>query len=342
MRVLSSLVLKSLLVGQPASADPWQLQWSAPAGCPSAPQVEAIVAGWRAQAPATTTETRVRARARITARPDGVFALQLDLIEGRVVTRHEVEATECSALADATALQLAMALGFVGEVGDVPPEPPAAEVPTPPPPSDTTPPPIDTTPPAVTAPATDREPVITRGDRPAARRSIPLRGALRLQGGAGTGRVPRVDGRLGLGGALLFRRARIDAVVMHTFLQVQPHPERDGLSLRVWQWTGQLRGCWVPQVGPVELPVCGGLEAGASRATSRGVPIRRDATSPFVAGVVAGALAWPFARRFALWVEVSGWLAATQPAFTVQDLPPWFTTRRAGVDGAVGLELRLP
>jgi hypothetical protein len=296
-----------------------------------------IVAGWRA-ASSGSNAPHVRARATVTTAPDGGFALRLDITADDVVTSHAVEARECSALADATALQIAMALGLVGDAGEDAPEPivpTPTEIPPPPPAAATSAP--------VTAPTDDRAaPAIAPIDPAPRRRSIPLRGAVRVQGGAGTGRVPRVDARLAIGAALRFRRARIEAIAAHTFVQQQPHPDRDGLSLRVWQWSGQLRGCWVPRVGPLELPVCGGLEAGAARATSRGVPIRRTATIPFVAGVFGAALAWPFARRFALWVEGMGWVSATRPAFTVDGLPPWFTARRGGFDGAVGLEVRFP
>jgi hypothetical protein len=102
------------------------------------------------------------------------------------------------------------------------------------------------------------------------------------------------------------------------------------------------RGCWTPHLGPIELPVCGGLEAGASQGHASGVSRRRTATNPFVAAVATVGLAWPFARRFALWVAVDGWVGITQPAFTIETLAPWFVTRRGGVDGVVGLEVRLP
>ena len=93
-------------------------------------------------------------------------------------------------------------------------------------------------------------------------------------------------------------------------------------------------------LGPLELPVCGGLEAGATQGRAVGVSVRRTASSPFVAAVATVGLAWPFARRFALWVAVDGWVGLTQPAFTVETLDAWFVTRRGGVDGVLGLEVR--
>ena len=128
---------------------------------------------------------------------------------------------------------------------------------------------------------------------------------------------------------------------MHTFEQRAEHPDLD-VAVRVWQWTAIARGCWTPRVGPLELPVCGGLEAGASQGRAVGVPERDTVASPFVAAVAGVGLAWPFARRFALWVEVDGWVGLTQPAFTIEGLEPLFTTRRGGVDGVVGLEVRFP
>lgn len=356
MHVAPSLVLGWMLRAMAPDGPldtTWTLDWIAPPGCPSAAEVEQIVVRWRESAPTSLPPLHVGARGRVVAVPTGGFALALDLTTEGTLTHHDEHADDCVVLAEATALQVAMALGFLPDgkpstqVSRVPiPAPPAAlDLPGPPPPIDPPPigpPPIDPPPMTPTARPVDPRPTSAPASTPRRRRPLGLRGAVRLQGSAGTGRVPRIDAGLGLAGALLWPRARLDVVVAHTFLQPRPHPDRAGLSLRVWQWTSRVRGCWVPRVGVLELPLCGGLEVGASRATSRGVARTRVATGPFVASALAGALVWPFTRRLALWVELDGWVAWTQPAFTVQDLAPWFTTRRVGVDGVVGLELRWP
>ncbi|MBL8943730.1 MAG: hypothetical protein JNK45_11300 [Myxococcales bacterium] len=347
MHVPPSLLLGWMLQAA-APDDPldatWTLDWTAPPGCPSAAEVEQIVVRWRRSAPTSLPPLHVGARGRVVAVPTGGFALALDLTTEGTLTHHDEHAEDCDVLAEATALQVAMALGFLP---DGPASTDASTVPVPAPPATIDlPAPLPSVDPSATARPTagpaDPSPRAAPASAPRRRRPLGLRGAVRLQGSAGTGRVPRIDAGLGLAGALLWPRARLDVVVAHTFLQRQPHPDRAGLSLRVWQWTGRVRGCWVPRVGVLELPLCGGLEVGASRATSRGVLRTRVAESPFVASVLAGALVWPFTRRLALWVELDGWVAWTQPAFTVQDLAPWFTTRRVGVDGVVGLELRWP
>lgn len=338
----AAMVFSAPSVPSVASPPAWTIEWSAPPGCPTGEEVEELVMRWRRQAPPSIVPTPAHAVGRVEARGRG-FVLSLVIDAEGTVTQHTEASEQCQVLAEATAVQIAMALGFLEDQSETTDPDATADttIAVPPPPTVVVPP---STPTPVATPREPASPSMPPVDATAARarRFAAPRGALRVQAGAGTGRVPRVDARLGLGGALVWPRARLDGVVAHTFMQSQPHPDREGLSLRVWQWTGLLRGCWVPTVGPIELPLCAGLEAGASRATSRGVSRTRVATGPFVAGVITGALAWPFTRRFALWIELDGWVAATQPAFTVQDLAPWFTTRRGGVDGAVGFELRLP
>jgi hypothetical protein len=322
-------VVQALLAAEPQRIDAtsWTLEWSAPSQCPGAAEVDGVVAGWRAQAPADVVTTDVRARAVVHARPPDGFALELEIDAEGVVTRHAVTAVDCRALADATALQIAMALGLDPGAPTLVPTPPATAE------TDAAPAPVN--------PSTASTPRTTTSSTPVRDRSPGPRGALRVQGSVGTGRVPRIDGRLGLAGALAWPRARIELGVMHTFEQRAEHPDLD-VAVRVWQWTAIARGCWTPRVGPLELPVCGGLEAGASQGRAVGVPERETVASAFVAAVAGVGLAWPFARRFALWVEVDGWVGSTQPAFTIEGHDPLFTTRRGGVDGVVGLEVRFP
>ncbi len=319
-------VVQALVVVGPTEAPPWSLEWTAPSACPSGAEVDGVIAGWRAQAPADAVTSGVRARAVVREQAPEGFALELEIDADGIVTRHAVTAADCRALADATALQIAMALGLdPGATTTTIPPPVASE-------SATTPPVTTST----TSTPSSLPPLPRRRDR-----VRELRGALRLQGGVGTGRVPTIDGRLGLAGALAWPRARLELGVMHTFEQREEHPDLD-VAVRVWQWTAIVRGCWTPRVGPLELPLCGGLEAGASQGRAAGVPQRETVASPFVAAVAGFGLAWPFARRFALWVEVDGWVGLTQPAFTIEGLEPWFTTRRGGVDGVLGLEVRFP
>lgn len=324
-------VVQALVVIGPPDVAPWTLEWTAPSSCPSAAEVDGVIAGWRAQAPADAILGTARARASVREEADG-FALELEIDADGVVTRHAVTAVDCRALADATALQIAMALGL--DPG-APTE--SATVPAPAATEEAAAAPVVTTP-------IESRTTTSRTPSTPSRRTRPLgfRGALRVQGGVGTGRVPTIDGRFGIAGALAWPRARIELGVMHTFEQREEHDELD-VAVRVWQWTAIVRGCWTPRVGPLELPLCGGLEAGASQGHASGVPERETATSPFVAAVAGFGLAWPFARRFALWVEVDGWVGLTQPsAFTIEGLEPLFTTRRGGVDGVIGLEVRFP
>lgn len=107
-------------------------------------------------------------------------------------------------------------------------------------------------------------------------------------------------------------------------------------------WMVEGRGCWVPKPGPVELPLCVGVEMGSVR--GRGLPPTPDPTSTrfwWVAPVLSQGLTWAPVERFAIGPEVALVVPLTRGRF-VAGTTEIDRLAAIGVRGLLILELRLP
>src|SRR5690606_15890524 len=187
------------------SAEPEVIGWSAPAGCPSG---EELRRGMERRLGRTLAAGEAQAEGRVELREAGGYRLTLRTTVEGVTEERALEADDCRALADATALIVALAIDpvAVAEViepwGGDPLEPPPAPVgvesgplvPAPAEgPAEPEPEPAETPPEAI-------EP---------ASRSRPG-GLFRVGGGVGLGAIPGVTGALALAGGLRWRRARLE------------------------------------------------------------------------------------------------------------------------------------
>jgi len=345
MRRIPPIVALFLVTTAPseALASP-ELRWSAPPGCPRSEEVQSRVE----QLLGGPLEGRgIRADATVEGDGDG-WSLDLELHHAGVDERRSLSATKCTALADALALLLAvltdpvatsltLAVGELvgvdpsapagGGVRVVPPEPAPKVLPEPAsgatPPLEATPPeptPLQETSPEVRSIAPEDlelDAVATGSVEPLERRN-PLVWSLRIAGGAEIGALPGPSG--GVSAAFTLRRRRFQAELsgLYVFPRSRPIDEVEGAT--IWSQLGVagLRGCALPPVGQLALPLCVGLEAGALVGEGRGLDGAERPRSPWLAVVVGPSLRWPFAPRAALWAGAELALPLLAPRFVIE------------------------
>lgn len=356
--------------GPPVSEPLLTSSWEAPPGCPALADVRAAI-DRRLGRPLAVDEVAWAGHVAL-ARAAPRYRLTLRLAAGgRHETRH-LTADRCAALADATALLVTLAVrqasegesaaGVPGATADEPgetlaPVEPAvgtAGVPAPPDRADeASRAPEDGLVPGVAVDAPEPAPSL---DAPApdgvASRSagatgragpLPARrlgGLLRVQGGAEVGALPGVTGVVGLAGALLWRRARLE---LHgNYLAPRTAARTEG-SLRAFVAAAGVQGCGRPGRGRLEVPLCGGLELGAMRGEPVGVPAPQGRTGLWLAGVATVGLAVRLHPRWSLWTAVQAVVRVAWPRFELRDPgPPVRLFEPAPVSGRLvaGVEFR--
>lgn len=285
------------------------VQWEAPPGCPDGATVLAEVSR-RLGRPLAPDEARAQGRV---VRDGRGYALRLELAAGERSETRELRDPSCVALADAAALLIVAAVAPQEPVVP-PPVPPPTEVAVAEPPASE---PVAELPASepVEAPAPVAEVALPEVAPQPVRKDISRGpgGFVRLHGGGEYGAVPGVTGMVGLAGGLLWRRVRLElqgaAVVPRTS---SGHPLAD---VRVGLFVAAVHVCGRLGRGAVEVPLCGGVEAGAARGEVPGLPGWRVAVVPWVAGVLGPALAWHAGRRWSVWAAAQLVLAPVRPVF---------------------------
>lgn len=315
------------------------VEWTADVpGCPSEAVLKREIARWVGAG--RMPQTSVDARGQVEREAGGDLRLRVRIETSDGVLEQDATARRCVDLADAFALQVAMAIdpARIGELsstqtlldGEAETE---TEIETE----------IQAQPTSDLDPEVENEPSAPRtleASPPRAARR--LRGSVWLEGGAGGRHVPRVDGRLGAGGSLLLPSARLDLGYVHTFEQRQRHPSLVGVGVDVRHLGAVVRGCWRPVLATFELPVCGGVEIGAHSAEGFGIErIRRGRGLSLSATARAGAQ-WVPIRWLAIGVAIEGYVALLRSGVSLADLAPLFEPSIIGGWGLVRVEARFP
>jgi hypothetical protein len=332
------------------------LSWSTAgaAACPEREQViEAIAdSGLRKRlgdwVPQQHAQARLTVEVEMTVDGDRWHA-DMILIDADGRVRRQFEASSCQALADATALIVAVTLDPMAVSASLSAARTAASSPTPTPEPDPVPPP-EPEPTIEPEPAPDPTPepdddsgtlgVSSSGAGDGELASWPdrLHVGLSIHGGGGYGPTAGPHGSVGGRVGLIGDRWRIDAAGRWS----TPRRERlAGATGSFDAWAIEARGCWVPVAGPVELPLCPGFELGSVR--GRGLaPTPNATTSSFLwlAPSLSQGLAWAPVPRFAIGVELGLVVPLTRGRFAVGDAP---IEQLAvfGVRGLASLELRI-
>lgn len=292
-----------------------ELEWRAPELCPTAVEVQRRLDG--ALVEQGLEHASLVVRVVIEPNPEGL-ALALSIDDGGGATEHEVVSQACETIVDAIEVQTLMAAMGAPEPAPEPEDPPAPEEPKPTPPAESP------------EPAEPRPP------------PEPLRGAGWAELTVGGFRVPTIDLRWSVGAGIMRRAWTAELGVSHTPARRAAHPSLDAVAVDVRQWSIVGRGCWRIRRRRLEVPLCGGLEAGAVSVIGVGIDQPQRARGPWVAVLPRVGLTWVPIERFAAGVAVEGYGALVVSPATVQDEDPWFTSGRFGAAGVARLELRLP
>jgi hypothetical protein len=271
-----------------------EIQWEAPAACPDAARVRALTERLLGKSLSVSVPSGVRASGKVTQNDAGKWQLRTQLVVGERVEEETLVANKCSALAEAMALKLALALDPLAVVEAVQPEPPppAAE-PQPPPPT--------------TTPASHAE-----------RRH---RFGVRLVGSVALGPLPRTTPGVGTFMSLQWRRFRLELGGEAFWAGVARYESPPGVGADLQLFAGTVRGCVTPGAGRWWFPICWGSELGVMRGRGFGVPESAVTTGVWGGLALGPALQWRMTRRFSLWLEADAVLTLLRPEFHMRNLP---------------------
>jgi len=324
--------------GEPASVPTVQLDWVAPAECPSVDDVVAM-----AERNIATEGRGVHADAQVRRAQSG-YRLRLTLHGNGEAHVREVDAESCQAVAEAAALLVAVASESRGaqpavDASEVQPDAPAFVPPPPESNADDSPAQSET---AVEATAAPREDA-ARPSPPTPKRDRRLSGLVRLDGMLQLLRLlPGATAGVGLSGGIRGRRWRAEARARYAFARPvdDSAPLQGGADISLW--TGGASGCYEPRFGRISLPLCGGASVGQMLASGRDVARPQDAVFPFAEVTAGGGATMAFTRTIALAVGIEGALSIVRPKFHVEDRPPLFRAGAGATRVLAGLEVRLP
>lgn len=305
--MLASSVLLAVLAAQPTQPSthaPTQLVWSTPSACPDDAAARRAIEHYAARSLDDTGEVLRAAEVEIVEDSDG-FRLRLRMAVGQ---GNDVERVlrdrSCTVLAETAVLMIAVTIDPTAATRAPPPEPPASEpvaAPTKPAPA----PPKPAPPKPASSPG-PRARDCDVGRSQLARRDRDLRpcGSLELRGGVQLGVLPQTYGfGVGLDLALTWARLRLEIGGNHWFrrsARVADDPPRGG-DLRLS--SGGLGACARLGRGAIEVPLCGGIEAGAIYGRGVGIAAPRTERVPWVAASTGPRVMWVIRRR---WLLIAG------------------------------------
>ena len=302
--------------------------WRAPSqGCPAQTDVVREIENHLHRPLVAADVGELRAEARVSLQTD-VWVADHQLSKPGVEERDQWTADACETLASVFALKVAMAIDAVTVLELGLDEPPPAEV-TPQSPAEATPAPV-ISPPTPTDEASE----------PASPRT--LRGAVRVMAGAGIGLLPSVAPELHGAVALFGEKWRVELNVRHSFQRQLRLDDEPGVGGDFRLTTGGARGCPVPRVGPIEIPLCVGLDVGALWGQGVGVSQTVATRRAWLAIAVGPALRWTLGRYIALHGGADAYIVLLRPGFAFETRGRLFRAPPAAVSVAGGVEVRFP
>jgi len=324
----------------PVEANPEWLQWDAVASCPDA-EFAKRATELRLGREATASDATVVATIE---RHDDEHRLELQITRDATLDVHHLTSQDCRTLAEATGLLIAVSVDPVATARALPPVSLAAELPVSLAGPELPEPSLD----AETAPAepirspvprapvqdTDSEPV---GFEPGRVQDV----RLGVSGGAELGALPGLSGgprlQLGLG----WERWRLE---LGGSLYVPRTARTENGAARVGLATADVQACWRLGGSDIEVPVCGGIEAGASFAQGLRDPGARSASGLWVAPRVSGGVHGWVLSNLALVARAEVAVSAVRTAYEVRDPGDPITVFAPGpVSGRLwlGLEVKI-
>lgn len=355
-----AIALSAVAVPRPAHAAPLpdgvEIRWSGAEGCPAREDVEAQIADTIRARGGEIRATVVIAVAAVD--PDG-YVLDLAIETDGIRHERRLEASECALLVRATSVivdvavdprrtsdDIARAMSAPVVAGDAAVPAPVVESTTRVPPPETPAPP-EHDPAVQEAPLGDPtaptyfvqrdEPPASNGPRP--RRAIDV--AAGPRGGGGAGVLPGFGGGLGFVAAVTGRLWRVEGQFSHWFSRAQTFADEPGVGADLSLWSGGARGCGVPSVGRLEIPICAGAEVGRMRAVGFGARSNLTATATWAAVVLAPSVIWLPRPWVGVFAGIDAFVAINRPGFSGESRPELHRAFPIAARGLAGVEFRV-
>lgn len=325
---VSALALAAHLGWAPTEAAlPVELEWDAPTACPD--RVDVLAEVERFVAPEHRLQAApLRVQAHVTS-DEETWVLELVVAAEGGHMQRTLRGDDCKVLASAAALVMAVMVEPSGVLEEVDPGPiEETQEPTPEP-----------TPRAPTTPRTPTTP--TKPPAPSGSRQ-PLRGFVGARGLLTWGAAPGVGGAVALSGGVLIGRVRVGIDALVDVPRTATIESAEDAGARIGLAAAGLRGCYAPGSQRVEVPLCGGLEAGAIWGKGFGLARPKTAVAPWVAVVLETGLSVVLHSRVALRILAEGVVPLRRPQFVVDDRGAVHQPARVGARAGAAIELRLP
>jgi len=314
------------------------LRWSVPEGCPDASRVTGEVdrlLGDQSPRPTLPLEVAVT----VTSDVPGEFKVHLETQgEGGPRVR-EIKGASCTAVADVTALLIALILdpAAVARAAPAPsPSPTVAPAPAPPAP----PPPA----PVVSEPAVPR-PVPTAPPVPEAEPARAVRPSFRLQAWtlADAGSLPGISVAFGGKAALVIEAFRFELGAGAWLDRSATLAERPSVGGDVGLVAGSAGACWsFLRRGPFELGPCLAFELGRLHADGFGATSQGSGSALWSALQGGGLFTWSPVARVAALARLDAAVPFARPTFVIDGLGAVYRSGEVVGRATLGVEVRLP
>jgi hypothetical protein len=322
----AAIAASALLAPSPTIA----VQWEAPAVCPSADEVRAMVEQLSSADVVEAREATVTAQA-VIREQDGRFlaTLTVDSPEGR--QRRELDADDCALLGRATAVVVSVALDPVAVAANMPePEPEPTPAPEPEPPA--------------SKPEARPEPTswpVVVSPPPPVRPRWPFEYGLRAAFGVGGLILPAV----GVGFALA---PYVGLPFLHVRVSGQYWPPRtrtiDGVrdaTAAIQLAAAGVRVCPILRTGRWRFPLCIGSDVGAVIGRARGdlVDSRGPVSSAWGAFILQPGVEVSITPRFGVWAAFEGAISYNRPTFHLDNVGAVYQAGRFGPRALLGIAM---
>ena len=258
--------------------------------------------------------------------------------DGGRTDRH-LTGNACNEIADAAAFVTAVAVD-PGVLARPHPDEPPDPLPEPTPDLVAVPPPaVVPEPPPPDPPVPEPAPIEPAEPQPAPRRPR-IGGFVRASGGFEAFALPRIAPTVNLAVGLLGERWRVEFGGTYRAPTTEYRTDYPAVGARVRLWTVAARGCAVLRPSVLEIPLCGGLEAGQALAHGVGYDAAGPGRHPWLAAVVGPALVWSPRRSFALWLGVEFGVPLIAGNFTSEGLGELYAIKRYSLRAGLGVEVR--
>lgn len=314
------------------TAPPYEIEWVAPKGCPSQAELESRIDALLAEQEKGSNTVSARLEVRETL--ESGWTLELSMASG---DRRTLPGMTCEDLTDAAALLVAIAVSPGLAHSDAAPEP-IAEDEGPPTTQEVSEPPRPRPEPVRPRP----EPLVAARSGPLARPTTraPLAWGLRLGGGAGFGLLPEPAGMLHVAAGPIGNKWAVELGVIGLPRVEARFPDHDEFGGVFGLWAAEARGCGVPGIKAVELPLCLGLAGGLVHGRGIGDLVSRSAVSGWVALVGGPGVRFPIWGRLRGYVAADGAVVLLRPQLEVEDVGVLCCERVLGASVSAGVQVR--